>query len=220
MGGFITTLQGDPLFAIEPHGAPRNREFQIRGDSATYKSGSKSVLVNANAPQPEKREFDFLCMNREEIRQVRDFFLARVGQYEPFWMPTWQWEMEIGDYWAFFGSRTISVPSYLEYADKFFPLGNAYRALAFVYGNKATLFKVGAVGTGSPPPGYDTLQLTYEESYNGGISLSMPWTEARNVRPLWLRWVRFATDDLPREYRADGCANIHLSVMDVPLEAE
>lgn len=219
LNAFGSGPNGKQLLLMEPHSViskPQSllmRGARVEGLSGAGYAETAPVLPNA------RWEFQYVCATRAEYAALRDFFDDQMGRYGGFFFPTWQWELMVGPYVP--PGTGISVPASAGYADLWFPLGNAYRFLAMLYRDAASIYRVTGVGGGSPPVGYDTLTFGASQHVNGGNSATAPWLESTGVRPLWLRYGRFDTDDFEPEndVNGEGAAIVTLPIVELPEEA-
>lgn len=213
------TLRGRPLLLMEPHAVDAKPLARtLRGQVAESITGARIVETNPELPGGV-HQLDFVCETRADTRFVEDFFDARLGAAEGFWVPTWQWEFEIAPYtesdpftlWVWIRPASYGVGP--------FALGAPFRYLALLYADAINVYAVSAVTPDHPAgSGYERLTLTREIEGTFETLVSRPWTEEKGVRPLWLRYVRFADDEIETQELNLDASIVTVRVMELPRE--
>ncbi len=215
------TFRGRPLLLMMPHAVDsRPLGLRARGEVSDVITGARTIETNPATPGGV-HQLDFVPETRTDIRLLEDFFDARQGAFEGFWVPTWQWEFEMAPY---DGGSDMSHDYFwirqCGYSAGLFPLGDPYRWLMFLYRDRYWIrYVVDATDDNPVGSRYERLNLSDQAaSVNYFDGLPKPWTEAKGVRPLWLRYVRFTDDDLETEELGLESARITFKVVERPGE--
>lgn len=89
------TFLGAPVLSILPNRVDqRQQTFDRR--VVRFEVNTAGVDVRAQDDQPGgDHTLEFVCVSRAEVEEVEAFVEARLGSYEAFWFPTWQFEFEL-----------------------------------------------------------------------------------------------------------------------------
>ena len=215
----ISTFNGRPFLLMEPH-SPDSRPLprSLANTVADVVSGARTLETTSETPGGV-HQLDFVCETRADDRALEDFFDACLGSREGFWVPTWQWEFEIVDHdesdphiaWIWIH------PS--NYSDVW-ALGDAYRYLLLLVGNTYAIKKVIGPITEDHPTGTGWERLQVSNLSDGpGWSNAPPFTEAKGYRPLWMRYVRLADDEIVTQELGEESSLITVRVLELPKES-
>jgi hypothetical protein len=215
------TFRGKQLLLLEPHAVDSKPLLRaLRNSEAAAISGARILETNSEHPGGI-HQLDFVCETRADVRVLEDFFDGRQAAFEGFWVPTWQWEFEFADYDG--GSPPFTDYHWIRkcsYSDALFPLGDPYRYLLLLYADRYWVRYVLDVDGDNPVGGlYERLNLQDSAASVGYFDgLPKPFAEAKGVRPLWLRFVRFADDEIVTQELGEDSALVTVRVQELPLE--
>lgn len=213
------TFRGRPLLLMEPHSVDSKPLVRsMRGEVAEAITGARIVETKSEIPGGV-HQLDFVAQTRADAKFLEDFFDARMGSAEGFWCPTWQWEFEIRDHYEFDAFQFWVWIRRSGYGPGPYTLGDAFRWLMFLYADTYTIENVIEV-TANHPSGtnWERLKLSQQAVTVGGFGASAPFTEAKGVRPLWLRYVRFADDEIETQELGDVSSLVTVRIAELPRE--
>ena len=178
------------------------REFELL-DTGT---GTRSSDARGSAPTPV-RPFQWTCLDRAAIAQLRAFVHARKGRAVPFWVPTYQQDLTLATDLTSGGSTaTIRWVGYSQYL--FANTGR--RHLAFIQpGGAMLLRKV----TGVSDPG---TYITEDLALSASVSPTQP---AATTIISFLRLCRLESDELVIDWKSRSVAEATLQLHDLGMEA-
>lgn len=90
-----TTFLGAPVLSLIPN---RVDQRQQPFDRRVIRFEVNSVGLDARAQDAEpfsEHTLEFIGMTRSEVLEIEAFVEARLGSYEAFWFPTWQFEFAV-----------------------------------------------------------------------------------------------------------------------------
>src|SRR5205809_3045468 len=94
----ITGFGGRPVLLMEPHGVDSHANaLGLRGTEVSVPSGAR-IITTDPAAAIDRYEFEFRATNRDEVAFLEEFFDARRGKHEGFWLPVSQWEFDVYGY--------------------------------------------------------------------------------------------------------------------------
>ena len=211
------TFRGRPLLLMEPHSPDsRQQPRTVANTPIEVPSGSRMLETNSETPGAI-HQLDFVCETRADVRFLEDFFDSCLGAREGFWIPTWGWEFEIVDHdeadphhaWIWTkGARYSEV----------FALGAGYRWLMLLFADKWAIKKALNVTEDHPAgTGWERIEVS-NDSEAFAWANTPPFTEAKGYRPLWLRYVRFADDELVVQELGEESEIVTVHMLELPLE--
>jgi hypothetical protein len=210
------------VFLMEPDAVnDRPVALQLGGEVVnTPVSGVRYTAKDGSLPSAIWT-FDFTTITRADLQALKDFVDAQTamagarqtdGTSRGFWFPTWQWDLEVVD------TDGLSFVSFVRrgLADEIFPLGEHFRRFVLVSGANYTEFHALSASVSG---GLDRLVVSPQNG-SGSITAPLPWTRAHGVRPLWLRYGRFDSDDFAYRHIDGGDAfSATLTIHELPDEA-
>jgi len=214
---YATTLTdtGEPLLLMEPNGVDRSNGLTLQGAAVGVQSGAQFFDKDL-AKGAARYVFEFLCVDRVELKALRAFFDAREGRAQGFWFPTWGGELlEVYDYndpgvlldYGWFYSRGY---------DALFATGNmSYRRVLFVFGDEFSTHKILNVAVGVPSAGIDQLGMQCV-GQSAGFTVGRPWVPRNGVFCFPLRFFRFDTDEFSVDTRPNGGGVVALPIIETP----
>lgn len=173
--------------------------------------GTGKRTADAHSPAPANvRPFTWTAIGRSEITQIRTFLDARLGRAVPFWLPSYQWDLELAE--DVDEDQTIISINWIRYTQQMFGETGARRHVA-----------LWTIGDGSV---MDYYQI--EDADDPGTEV----TESLTISPgaardyaaettvvSFLKLCRLASDEVKISYPSGRVAEAVISVMEVPLEA-
>lgn len=209
---------GGPCLLMMPH-RPESQDqpLSVLGDIVESPNGAR-VLDKAPALTRRRQDVEFRCESRAERAFLEAFFDARQGAAEAFWVPTWQWELQLRGYTCVTLGGQLWVERWLTDSYKsFFDAGVAYRKILIVRGDLHQCHTVTAV-TENVATGVDLLDLA--NNGNGPAAGQMgagPNVRDDTFRPLWLSYCRFADVLVDEDVNGDG-AIVRATLIECPDE--
>jgi hypothetical protein len=215
-----TMGSGDrPVLRMMPHAVDGRETQLIRGDASDVFGGATEIDTD-EAVQTVQRSYQFLCSNRSEISELREFFKARKGRYQSFFFPTWRWE---------FGLCGYEEPN----AGSFFMWLTHTRLASTMARNPTLGWFVVSRGTGCKAhlvtdpaeivenivPGVDRVHF----SDKGSVGIAPPQFFAitkpnETYRVYWMMYGRFDSDKITFEYEGDDMATVTVPITETPDE--
>jgi hypothetical protein len=195
-------------------------QLDLHGETVvTPISGVRYVSKDGSKPSGVWT-FEFFERDRATLQFLKDFYdtqraaagaLQGDGTSKGFWFPTWQWDLEIVNTdGSFFDLLKRG------YADSIFALGDHYRRFVLAYRGA---YRAHHVTAASVVSGLDHLTTSLVNSA-GSFTATLPWVRATGVRPLWLRYGRFDSDDFAYSHEDGGDAfRVSCTIRELPDEA-
>ena len=153
------------------------------------------------------RPYRWTCKTFAEVAALRAFLTARKGQAIPFWMLTWEKDIELTTAPGFATSYTIK---WIGYTANLFP-GTGARRHVWIHHPTAGLFFVTVISSVDNGDGTET--LTMQAGAGANVQASSFWTLG------FLRFVRLADDENSIEWGARNYASMLFRTIEVPNEA-
>jgi hypothetical protein len=205
---------GGSCLLMEPHGFDsRPAVLTLQGEEVSGPSGA-GFLDKDGAGGATQYEFRYVTESRPATAFLRNYFDARMGRKEPFWFAAWDRQFEIANVGGgFAGDVWVNAEGY---ATTLFPLGAAYRRFVLLSGANYADCRVIGVTLGTPTVATDKLTLSSGGVLAGAVA---PYTEASGVNAIPLRFGRFDSDNWSMQATGDGCADITLTILELPAEA-
>jgi hypothetical protein len=215
----VLTVMGRPALVMMPHGVDtRPLAFTVHGDASEAVTGARTIETDSSLPGAV-HQLTFVAETRADIRTIEDFFDDRQGAKDGFWVPTWQWEFEIVDHFVSDPHEFWIWITKSHYGLGSFSLGNPFRYMALLHGDTYWVLRALNVAQDNPTgTGWERVRV--EQVVDGGLlaAVSPPFTEAKGVRPLWLRYVRLVDDEIETQELGEDSALITISVVELPRE--
>jgi hypothetical protein len=150
---------GGPCLLMMPHRADSQDQPLADPGQRRRNAERRASLDTDPAIGVARHEWEFRCETRAERRSSRTGSTRAKGKREPFWFPTWQWELDLRGYTAPLHRAAVGRALGNEsYADDFYPLSIAYRK---ILSPRARDYKVHTVTSVTPnvATGVDLLGL-------------------------------------------------------------
>jgi hypothetical protein len=201
----VPTYQGFEVLEIEPSATgERTIEYTrsiFRHDSRT---GKLRAADRGGVAVVRPGGFIWLMEGRAEIQTYRDFIAARKGALVPFWVPTWQHDLQMATDLVS-GNPNLSVVN-IGYTKFMFPTP-ARRHLAFILADGTKYYRKVTAAT----EGTDTETLTLDSS----IGVLVP---AASTMVSFLTLCRLAVDDPELAWHTRDVAEAVLDFVELPQE--
>jgi hypothetical protein len=207
-----------PLLLMMPHAVDSKPLVRTASGAIAEAIAGPRVVETVSAPPGAIRQYTFVTESRADTRALEDFFDSCLGAHDGFWMPTWQWEFEIQDrYLHVDGHHDFLWVKGCDYS-ALYALGHAYRHVLLLYADLYAIIEAQSVAD-NDPGGTTWEKIGYDPSVAGlGALVAPPFTEAKGVRPSWLRYVRFADDEIEQVELGDDSAQFTVHVVELPNE--
>jgi hypothetical protein len=205
-----------PILLMMPHAVDSKPLVRTASGAAAEAIAGPRVVETVSAQPGAVREYTFVTENRADTRALEDFFDSCLGAHDGFWMPTWQWEFEIQNMYF----RQDIGHDFLWILgcgySALYALGHAYRHILMMWEDQYAIIEAQSVADNDPGGttwekiGYNPTSMT--------LSVSPPFIESTGVRPMWLRYVRFADDEIEAIELGDDSAQFTVHVVELPNE--
>ena len=202
----MATYLGYEVLEIEPNaGVQREHAYTRSLARLDSQAGKLRVSDRSGVAVVEPAGFGWLMEGRTEIQVYLDFLATHKGSLTPFWVPSWQHDLEMAvDLAAFSVSLVVVKIGYTQFM--FADPGR--RHLAFLIDDGTKHYRK-VVGTAE---GTETETLTLDSS----ISALVP---AARTMLGFLRLVRLALDDPELSWHTREVAETVLEFVELPGEA-
>jgi hypothetical protein len=201
----VPTYQGFEVLEIEPSATgERTNDYTrsiFRHDSRT---GKLRAADRGGVAVVRPGGFIWLMEGRAEIQTYRDFIAARKGALVPFWVPTWQHDLQMATDLVS-GNVNLSVVN-IGYTKFMFPTP-ARRHLAFILADGTKYYRKVTAAT----EGTDTETMTLDSS----IGVLVP---AASTMVSFLTLCRLAVDDPELAWHTRDVAEAVLDFVELPQE--
>ena len=201
MSLYVMTGEGWPLLLQPPDldksAVTRSATVDVDNfvsDAGDARQRTHSALPNINT------SIEFVLDSRENINEMLEFLDLVAGRYAPFWLPTWNTDLEVLG-----GGFVAMVIRDIGYTERLFP-NPAWRYLLGVAYTNPTDLRFGGVG-GSVDNGDGTETLS---TVLGGLSGLFEY------RYMFRHPVRLDTDDIEINYINGNVATVTLPIIHLP----
>ena len=195
------TFENRPVFTLQPQYVDPVETSSDDGTRDAVGYGAATPWrVQPYAQRIYKMKF---LLERPEIRQLEAFFDARRGQFEGFWLPTWN-----GDFRLTAPVNATDASFSVEYSGfaPFFAMHPGNARVAFIL-RDGTILPHTITGAVANPP-------TEAVQFLGNSGFSCP-LEALVSN---LAYVRFNSDELAIQYTTDSLAEVEIEFLELPME--
>lgn len=169
--------------------------------------GTGAITIDPRSDSPLwGRGFEWLLEGREEITRFKEWFNLRSGKLVPFWVPTWQTDLElIKDIAPTDEQIFVKNIGY----GKFYALHPARKRFFFLYHNGTYFIKT---LTGFSQNASDTEILAIDSSFGQNLKAN------RFLMISFLTFVRLASDDLEIFWHNKDLATVKARFIELPRE--
>jgi hypothetical protein len=214
---FSITLAAAPCLLMEPNGVDsRPDQLLVQGQAIAAQASGAGLLDKDSRLPSNRHEYEFVCVDRVELKALQDFFDARQGRAQPFWFPTRETEHDLAP--TYTGGSFVWLKASSGFGSVLFPLGNAYRRLLSLRGDVYAAYLATAI-TPNDPGGSGFEKVAISNTNGDFSSVATPWAESNGVQLFSLRYGRFDTDTFSVEYAgSDGGGVVTLAMVELPDE--
>lgn len=204
---YLRTYRDRDLWLYPPAWANDLKE-SVKRNSTRLDNQSGFFTFDRHTTQPERsREFDYVLLNRQEIRDFIRFLFRCRGRAVPFWYPSWTADFElIGD--AATGESVLTVSS-SEYSKSYNTGGSKKNIILFMKNGTILPLEVAGYLTGLPGEGGRILLKS---------QLAMPVRRSEVKMISLLNLWRLDNDAVTLQYETSLTATTSLPLMDVTRE--
>ncbi len=208
---YIASLyRGLPVFPVLHNAAEAIPETYPRlGTEVKSVTGAKAFDDHAGIPLPT-RAVHWRSMSRREALTMRSWLLARNGRLNPFWVPTFTWDMQ---FISPFGGSVIITRAY-GYSSTLWP-SLSRRYLAIYPSGLTTVYFAKVTAAFSAVATLNGQSVTVE---NLTLDSVPPGMAIGRTRISFLTLCRLASDDFTMKWTGLNSAEVTLNLVEVPHE--
>ncbi len=181
---------------------------QDKFERRLFEMNTQTGIRTVDAPGPADavvRDFVWTSMSRAEVKVLRDFIDSCAGRWTPFWLMTWQRDLELST--SYVANDPSIVIQAANYAALVFPTGNYRRHLA-LRGDSGTFYFRSISAAVDNGNGTETLTL----SASIGEAITAPGLLS------FLRLARLDTDEPRIAWEGGAFAKCSLPIREIPKE--